>query len=455
MELTLKEEKVYKRHPFSAEMTDFCEDYKVFLDEAKTERESVDFMVELAEKNGFKEYKRGTKLNAGDKIYSSRSGRAMFLAVIGTEHLNEGINLIASHIDTPAIHIRTKPLYEEGGMAFFKSHYYGGIKKYQWLALPLEMRGVVFKKDGEKVIINVGKDKTDPVLVITDLLPHLGKDQMTKTAAELVTGEQLNILLGTIESENAEKDKTKQYILELLNEKYGITEEDFLSAELTIVPESNARDVGLDRSMLGAYGHDDRVCAFTSARALFDMTEIPEKTAVCALVDKEEIGSEGLTGMKSQAFDLFIEDLCEEAGARLRVCYSNSFCISADVCNAFDPNFADVSEKRNDGKLSNGFALVKYTGARGKSGASDASAELMSKMRILLDNADVVWQTGQLGKVDQGGGGTVAGMLAERNIQTVDGGVPVLAMHAPFEIVAKADVYMTYKAYKAFYEKMK
>lgn len=454
MELTRKNEKVCVTRPYNDQMKEFNEEYKAFLDECKTERETAIFFEEMAKKNGFTEYTRGSNLKAGDKIFARNRGKGIILAVIGQKSLNDGSNITAAHIDTPRIDIRTVPLYEDSGFAMMKTHYYGGIKKYQWLAMPLEMRGIVYRKGGTSVNICIGKEKTDPVFTITDLLPHLGQDQMMKKATEIVTGEGLNVLVGTTPSDTTKTESIKYFVLEHLNREYGMTEEDFLTAELSLVPAFEARDVGFDRSMVGAYGHDDRVCSFTTARAIFDMTEVPEKTSVCLLVDKEEIGSAGLTGMKSQHFETFMEDICLDTGCRIRVCFENSHCMSADVCNAYDPNFPEVSEKNNDAKLSNGLALMKYTGSRGKSGASDASAEMMQKMRTFLDNGNIAWQTGQLGKVDQGGGGTVAGMLAERNIETIDAGVPVLSMHAPFEIVSKLDVYMAYEGYKEFFLKM-
>lgn len=454
MDLIKKQEKVAVMHKYDDQMKDFTEKYKTFLDDCKTERETADFVQKMADEKGFKLYKRGEKLKAGDKIYCLNRGKGIILAVIGQKPLNDGMNMTAAHIDTPRIDIRTVPLYEDTGLALMKTHYYGGIKKYQWLAIPLELRGVVYKKNGKKVEICVGKDPSDPVFTITDLLPHLGKDQMVKKATDIVTAENLNVLVGATPSETDEKDSVKLFVLEYLYNAYGMTEEDFTSAELSLVPAFPARDIGFDRSMIGAYGHDDRVCTYTTMRAIFDMTEIPEKTSICALVDKEEIGSSGLTGMLSRHFDTFMEDICIDTGSRLGVCFENSFCMSADVCNAYDPNFPEVSEKNNDAKISNGFSIVKYTGSRGKSGASDASAEMMSKIRTLLDNANVSWQTGQLGKVDQGGGGTVAYMIANRNIETVDAGVPVLSMHAPFEVISKYDLYMAYKAYNTFFEKI-
>ena len=439
-------------------MQSYAEGYKHFLDEGKTERDAVRETVRLAEAKGFRAWKRGDALKSGDKIYQINREKGITLAVIGEKPLDEGIRLTAAHLDAPRVDIRTVPLYEEGGMAFFKTHYYGGIKKYQWTAIPLELRGVVCVcKDGEvkSVSVRIGDKPDDPKFVITDLLPHLASDQMTKKATEIVKGEGLNILVGSVPSETKDEkcsDKVKLAVMEHLNREYGMTEADFLSAELCCVPAFRACDVGFDRSFVGAYGHDDHVCSYTAATALLDLDKTPAHTCVCLLVDKEETGSEGVTGMQSRAFDTFMADLCRAQDVLPEVCYENAVCLSADVCNAFDPNFAEVSEKRNDARANCGFALVKYTGARGKSGTSDATAELMARIRCIFDKAGVVWQTGQLGKVDQGGGGTVAMYLANRNIDTVDAGVPVLSMHAPFELIAKLDLYMAYKGFSAFYQ---
>ena len=436
----------------------YAEGYKHFLDEGKTERDAVLETVRMAEAKGFRAWKRGDALQAGDKIYQVNRHKGITLAVIGEAPLSAGVRLTAAHLDAPRVDIRTVPLYEEGGMAFFKTHYYGGIKKYQWTAIPLELRGVVCVcKDGEvtRVPVRIGDKPDDPKFVITDLLPHLASDQMTKKATEIVKGEGLNILVGSVPSETKDEkcsDKVKLAVMEHLHRAYGMTEADFLSAELCCVPAFHACDVGFDRSFVGAYGHDDHVCAYTAATALLDLETTPAHTCVCLLVDKEETGSEGVTGMQSRAFDTFMADLCRAQDVLPEVCYENAVCLSADVCNAFDPNFAEVSEKRNDARANCGFALVKYTGARGKSGTSDATAELMARIRCIFDKAGVVWQTGQLGKVDQGGGGTVAMYLANRNIDTVDAGVPVLSMHAPFELIAKLDLYMAYKGFSAFYK---
>ncbi len=434
---------------------DFCEGYKSFLDIGKTERLCVKEAIRLAEAAGFISYDRKTALKPGDKIYRNNRGKSLILAVIGSEKMSRGINLAAAHIDSPRVDLKQSPIYESEGFCLFKTQYYGGIKKYQWPALPLELHGVVALKSGEVVDVSIGNSPEDPVFVITDLLPHLGKDQMAKKATEVISGEAMNILCGSRPIDGAkdsDTDAVKLNIMKILNEKYGIVEEDFLSAELSAVPALSARDIGLDRSMIGAYGHDDRVCAYPSLRALLDI-DAPERTSVCILADKEEIGSEGVSGMKSHFFETFIEDICENDGSRIRECFENSTCLSTDVTVAMDPNYPDVCEKKNSSFLNRGVALCKYTGSRGKSGSSDASAELIAKLRALFDENGVLWQMGALGKVDQGGGGTVAMYMAERNIETIDAGVPVLSMHSPYETVAKADVYMTYKAILTFFEK--
>ena len=424
----------------------YCEDYKRFLDNAKTERESVAEAVRLASDHGFAPYDRGMKLKSGSKIYTTIGGKAIILAVIGKKPLSDGVNIAAAHIDSPRIDLKQVPLYEDGDMAFFKTHYYGGLKKYQWVAQPLALHGVVIKKDGSAVNIVIGDDEGDPVFMITDLLPHLGKDQFKKTLEEAFTGENLNILIGSRPTgDPKEKDRVKLTVMTILNEKYGITEEDFLSAEIEAVPVMRARDTGLDRSMIGAYGHDDRSCSFAALKAIMDI-ETPPMTSVCILVDKEEIGSEGISGMQSAMFEDFMEDLCNTAGVRLRDCFRASFCLSADVCNAFDPNFADVSEKLNSAMLGCGMGVMKFTGSRGKALSNDASAEIIAMLRGLFEKKGVAWQMAELGKVDQGGGGTVAMYMAKRNIPTIDAGIPVLSMHAPYEIVSKLDCYMTYKA---------
>ena len=432
-------------------MERYCSLYKTFLHQGKTERECARVAVELAEKAGFKPYERGMELKPGDRIYRVNRGKSVMLAVIGKQSLEKGAQIVAAHIDSPRLDLKPNPLYEDSELAFFKTHYYGGIRKYQWVTIPLELHGVVAKKDGTVVEVRLGEDK-EPKFVITDLLPHLGGEQGKKPLNEAVPGESLNILLGSCPSgEEDEKDRVKMHILEKLYEKYGITEDDFTSAELEAVPAAAPTDIGLDASLIGAYGHDDRVCGFAALQGILELAE-PEKTAVCMLADKEEIGSMGVTGMQSAAFDTFLHDLCDGQSVPLRACYENSFCLSCDVTAAYDPNFPEVFEKRNAAFVNYGIGLCKYTGARGKSGASDASAETVAYVRRVLDQADVLWHISELGKVDAGGGGTVAMYMANRNIATLDAGVPVLSMHAPFETVAKLDCYMTYKACKAIYE---
>lgn len=430
----------------------YCEDYKKFLDAGKTERECVDEAVRLAEAAGFRPFSRGMAINPGDKLYRVNRGKAIMLAVVGQQPLSEGVCIGAAHIDSPRLDLKQNPLYEDGELAFLKTHYYGGIRKYHWVAIPLELHGVVALKDGSKVKVAVGGGAGEPVFTVDDLLPHLAQDQVKKTLAEAIPGESLNILVGSRPFKDDEgAERVKLSILDLLNQKYGIVEEDFISAELSAVPAFRASDVGFDRSLIGAYGHDDRVCGYACLAALLALST-PRRTAVCMLADKEEIGSEGVTGMKSAAFDTFMSDLCDTQRIPLKTCYERSFCLSADVCAAYDPNFPEVYEKRNSARVNYGLGLCKYTGSRGKSGASDASAEVVAYARRVLDGAGVVWQMAELGKVDQGGGGTVAAYMAERDIDTLDAGVPVLSMHAPFETVSKLDCYMTYKGMKAIYE---
>ena len=433
-------------------MEAYCTGYKQFLDAGKTERECVDRTIALAENAGFRPYVRGMELKPGDKIYRVNRGKAIMLAVMGRKGLEEGVNIGAAHIDSPRLDLKQNPLYESDELAFLKTHYYGGLRKYQWVTIPLELHGVVALKSGQVVRVSVGNGEGDPLFTIDDLLPHLGSEQSKKALGEAIPGESLNILVGSRPLADDEgSDRVKLSVLELLNRKYGIVEDDFISAELSAVPAFSACDIGFDRSMIGAYGHDDRVCAYAALAALLQL-ETPERTAICMLADKEEIGSEGVTGMKSAAFDTFMADLCAGQGVLPRVCYEKSFCLSADVTAAYDPNFADVYEKRNSAFVNYGMGLCKYTGARGKSGASDASAEVVAYARRILDTANVVWQMAELGKVDAGGGGTVAVYMAERDIDTLDAGVPVLSMHAPFETVGKLDCYMTFKGMKAVFE---
>ena len=437
-----------------AAMNAYCEEYKAFLDIGKTERLCTTEAIRLAEQAGYVPFSRGMALKAGDKVYFNNRGKSLLLAHLGSKPLDEGgARIAASHIDSPRLDLKPNPLYEDGELAYLKTHYYGGIRKYQWTTIPLELRGVVALRDGTKVEVSIGHDAGDPLLVMTDLLPHLGAEQNKKPLSEAFPAETMNLLLGSQPlGDRDDKDRVKLGVMRLLHEKYSITEDDFTSAELEAVPAAPACDIGLDRSMIGAYGHDDRVCGYAALRALLDLKETPVKTCVCVLADKEEIGSDGVTGMQSAAFDTFMEDLCDIQGVPLRACFEKSFCLSADVTAAFDPNFADVFEKRNAAILNYGIGLCKYTGARGKSGASDADAETVAYVRNLFDAADVIWQISELGKVDAGGGGTVAMYMANRNITTLDAGVPVLSMHAPFEVVSKLDCYETYKGMRAIFE---
>ena len=434
------------------DMEDYCRGYMAFLNDARTEREAVKMAIEMAEDKGFVEYVDGMELKAGDKVYLNNRGKALMLAVIGKQSLENGTVIAGAHVDSPRIDLKQNPLYESDELAYFKTHYYGGIKKYQWVTIPLELHGAVALKSGETIDVTIGHDPADPQFVITDLLPHLGKDQMKKTMEEGITGEGLNILIGSIPYADEGSDRVKLAVMSILNDRYGIVEEDFLSAELTAVPAFEVREIGLDRSLIGGYGHDDRVCAYAELKAILDLEEAPEKTCVCILADKEETGSDGVSGMQSSAFECFMEELCESQNVPLRRCFANSFCLSADVTAAFDPNFPEVSEKRNDAKLNYGMGICKFTGARGKSGTSDASAEVVAYLRKLFADNGVVWQMSELGKADQGGGGTIAKYMANRNIDTIDAGVPVMSMHSPFEVVAKFDCFMTYLGVLAAYK---
>lgn len=433
-------------------METYCGGYKAFLDIGKTERLCVNEAIRLAEERGYRPFVRGMELHTGDKVYHCNRGKSVLLARIGTKPLSAGAQITAAHIDSPRLDLKPNPLYEEAELAYFKTHYYGGIRKYQWVTIPLELRGVIALKDGTVISVNIGGEEGDPRLVITDLLPHLSAEQNKKPLSEAVPAESLNLLLGSRPiGDEEDSGRVKLAVLKLLHDKYGITEDDFISAELEAVPAVKACDIGLDRSMIGAYGQDDRVCAYAALKALLDLDKDPVKTAVCVLADKEEIGSDGVTGMQSAAFDTFMEDLCEAQGVAVRECLEHSFCLSADVTAAYDPNFGEVYEKRNAAFVNYGIGLCKYTGSRGKSGASDANAETVAYARKLFDDADVIWQMAELGKVDAGGGGTVAVYMANRNITTLDAGVPVLSMHAPFETVSKLDCYETYKGMKAVY----
>ena len=434
------------------EVFDFCTPYKAFLDEAKTEREAVKTAVHLLEEKGFVPFESGKKYVAGDKVYQINRGKLLIAAIMGSDPIENGVHIAAAHIDSPRLDLKPRPVYEEGELALFKTHYYGGIKKYQWTAIPLALHGVIVKKDGTSVEVRVGEKEDDPVFCVTDLLPHLATDQMKRTLADGVRGEELNVLIGSLPfCDDEVSEKVKLNLLQILFEQYGVTEADFLSAELEVVPAFRAKDLGFDRSMVGAYGHDDRVCAYTALQATLN-TQNPKKTSVLVLADKEETGSDGNTGLKSAFLRYFIADLAQPYGVEGRTVLSHSECLSADVNAAFDPTFSDVTERKNTAYFNYGVVITKYTGARGKSGTSDASAEFMGKVRGLLDQKGVIWQTGELGKVDQGGGGTVAAYIANLNVDVVDLGVPVLSMHAPFEIVSKIDVFMAYRAFYEFFQ---
>ncbi|MGN0607047.1 MAG: aminopeptidase [Oscillospiraceae bacterium] len=429
---------------------DFCEEYKKFLNIAKTEREAVKYMLGYIKDKGFVEYKAGMKLKAGDKIYRCNREKALILTVIGEEPIENGVRICAAHIDSPRLDMKQCPLYEDAELALFKTHYYGGIKKYQWTAIPLSLHGVIVKSDNTKVTVNIGEDENDPVFCVTDLLPHLATEQVKRTLANGIKGEELNILIGSRPFRADEgSELVKLNIMKILNEKYGICEADFLSAELEAVPAFKAKDLGFDRSMIAAYGHDDRVCAYTAFMAAMNAENL-KKTSVTVLTDKEETGSDGNTGLCSSYLRFFIDDLAEEFGTSGRTVLSHSECLSADVNAAFDPTFPDVLERRNCCYLNYGVAVTKFTGARGKSGTSDASAEFVGRVRNLLDRNNVIWQTGELGKVDMGGGGTVAAYIANMDVDTIDVGVPVLSMHAPYEVVSKIDTYMAYRAFLVF-----
>ncbi len=439
------------------ELEKLCKDYRKFLDNGKTERECVKYIVHLAEKAGYQDLKNviqsGKKIKSGDKLYAVNMKKAIALFQIGTAPLEEGLNILGAHIDSPRMDVKQNPLYEDTDLAYLDTHYYGGIKKYQWVTLPLAIHGVVAKKNGEVVDIVIGEEETDPIFCVTDLLIHLAGEQMDKKAAKVVEGEQLDILVGSRPLAKEEKEPVKKMVLSILKKKYDMEEEDFLSAELEIVPAGKAREAGLDASMIMAYGQDDRVCAYTSAAAMFDMGEVT-RTACCLLVDKEEIGSVGATGMQSKFFENTVAELMDAMGQyselKLKRCLAGSYMLSSDVSAAYDPNFASAFEKKNAAYFGRGVVFNKFTGARGKSGSNDANAEYIGKLRKIMDDNGVAFQTAELGKVDIGGGGTIAYILSLYGMNVIDSGVAVLNMHAPWEITSKADVYEAYKSYKAF-----
>lgn len=434
----------------------FSDAYKMFLNSCKTERECSSWFINKAKENGFKSICEYEKLKSGDRVFIKNTEKCVMFAIIGKNGIESGSDIVAAHIDAPRLDAKPNPLYEDSSVAYFKTHYYGGIKKYQWLTIPLSIHGTIALKNGETVNLVIGEKEDDPVLCIADLLPHLAQKQMSANASKLVEGEKLNVILGTLPIENGVSEGVKLNILKMLNEQYGITEKDFISADIEIVPAYKAKDVGLDRALVGSYGHDDRVCAYTAFMALMECG-VPKRTAICHLVDKEEIGSTDATGMQSVFFENAMAEICYKSVDNyndiiLRHALSNSKCLSADVTAAYDPNFPEVSEKNNSAYLNKGVCFMKYSGARGKSGTSEAQAEFVAEIINLMEENGVVWQISELGKVDEGGGGTVAQFLAMLNIKTIDCGVPLLSMHAPFELAAKADIYSAYKAYSAFYK---
>lgn len=430
---------------------DFCEGYKKFLDESKTERECVNFAVKAAEEKGFVPYDFNASYKAGDKVYFNNKGKSICLAVIGKNGTKNGVRISAAHIDSPRLDLKPIPLYESNDTAMFKTHYYGGIRKYQWVAIPIAMHGVFALKNGETVTVRIGEDDNDPVFCITDLLPHLAQEQVTKTLSAAFTGEDLNITVGSrpVRDED-EKKAFKANCMKLLNDKYGITEDDFLSAEIEFVPAFKAKDVGFDRSIIGAYGHDDRVCSYPALQAIFDCG-IPEDTCITVLTDKEEIGSCGNAGLAGDWLQNFITDLAEQDGLKGRHVLAKSTCLSADVTAAFDPNYPSAFEANNSAYINYGVGVSKYTGSRGKSGTNDANAEFVAKVRRIFDDNNVIWQMAELGRVDLGGGGTVALLISKLGVEVIDVGVPVLSMHSPYEMVSKIDVYEAYKGFKAFF----
>lgn len=434
---------------------EFCEGYKEFLGTHKTEREVAAYVEDVAQKNGFVKFDEfGGALNAGDKVYYANRGKAIILCVKGKRSIKDGVRISAAHIDSPRLDLKQCPIYEQDGVGYFKTHYYGGIKKYQWTTIPLSLHGRICKADGSFVDVKIGEKPDEPKFCITDILPHLGGEQMQRKANEIVKGEELNVVIGSRPfKDDDESERIKLNLLSLLYEKYGIVERDFLSAELELVPAYTVDDIGFDRSMIGGYGHDDRVCSYPALQAILDIDEAPEYTAITVLTDKEETGSDGNTGLNSSYLKYFVEDLARLEGFEGRDVLRNSKCLSADVNAAYDPTWSTVFEKNNASFINNGVCVTKFTGARGKSGTSDASAEFCAWVGNLLDENGVLWQTGELGKVDGGGGGTVAMYIANMDVDTIDVGVPVLSMHAPYEIVSKIDVYSAYKAFLTFFTK--
>ena len=429
---------------------EYAKGYVAYLDASKTEREATTESIRIAEAAGYRPYTFGMPMKAGDKLYFNNRGKNVFLFKLGTEPINNGIRITGAHIDSPRLDLKQVPLFEEADMCYLKTHYYGGIRKYQWLAMPLALHGVVVKQDGKIVNITIGENDDDPVMYITDLLPHLAAGEVSKTVSQAFQGEKLNLLVGSRPYDGEEKEAVKMGVLHYLYENYGIIEEDLQSAELSVVPAGRARDVGFDRSLICGYGHDDRVCAYPSLTAMIDADESLH-TTMCILVDKEETGSDGVTGMQSYLIMDLIAEIAKAMGGNEAAVRANSKCLSSDVAAIFDPAFAEVYEKRNSALINCGVAMCKYTGARGKGGTSDASAELVAWVRRVLNEAGVVWQSCELGKIDVGGGGTIAKYMANNNIDTIDLGVGVLSMHAPYEVISKVDLYEAYRAFRAFY----
>ena len=440
------------------EIQKFADEYMYFLNVGKTEREVIENTESILRKNGFSNIEEKERLEPGDRVYYVNRGKSIYIAVIGKEKVENGLNIVGAHVDSPRLDLKPNPLYEDGGFALLKTHYYGGIKKYQWTTIPLAIHGVIVKANGEKVKINIGENEEDPIFTITDLLPHLAYEQMEKKLKDGIEGEALNLLVGSVLYDEETSESIKLNILKILNEKYGIKEIDFLSSELEIVPAFKARTLGFDRSMVAAYGQDDKICAYTSLRAILDVYN-PEKTAVCILSDKEEIGSMGNTGMESHVFDNFVAEILNKTGENkpdlLGKVFCNSKMLSADVDAGFDPTYASASERNNAAFLGRGVGLNKYTGARGKSGASDANAEYVAEIRKLFEDNNILYQLSELGRVDLGGGGTIAYILANKGVDVIDCGVPVLSMHAPYEVTSKYDIYTSYKGYNSFYLKFK
>ena len=455
----MKKELFYNKENANLKLSDdllnatkiYCEDYKEFLNNCKTERKTCEFSEKLAKEKGFEPFSKNKKYNPGDKVYFVNRNKVIVLVIFGEKSLEEGIKLAVSHIDSPRLDLKPNPVFEDDEIAYFKTHYYGGIKKYQWTAIPLALYGVIFKSNGEKVEIKIGEEENDPVFCISDLLPHLGENQMKKNAREFIEGESLNIIVGSKPfKKTKEADMVKLNILNILNKKYGITERDFVSAELEVVPAFKAKDIGFDGSLIGSYGQDDRVCVFNSLRAILDCDKTPTHTAVTLLIDKEEIGNCGNTGTDSNFFEYFIFDLAEMFKVSPQTILSNSECLSTDVAAAYDPNYKDAFEARNTAHFGYGTIVTKYTGRAGKAVASDASSEFMDKFTRLLDKKGVIWQAGELGKIDLGGGGTVSMFMAKLNMDVIDVGVGLLSMHSPYEISSKVDVFENYRAIKAF-----